>query len=327
MRERLTALLLSSNGKAQIIAPSFEVTSYSKNTWIREFIPWAEDENPFTVLVNRIDTKNNGLYFMFDDSLPLGIFWALQEALGSFRETSAITFQLNAMRILKTKEEIECMKKAGQIINKAVMQAFREAKIGLTELELSQIVNFFITKEGAQPSFAIVQFGENSALPHTNPGNRKLRVGDVMLMDCGCAVEGYNTDMTRVGIMGEPTEEQERVYSIVLQAQETAIAKIQSGMACGKVDGIARHIIEEAGYGEHFTHRLGHGVGIEVHEEPYIVRGNSKELRSGMCHSIEPGIYLEGKFGVRIEDLVCITDSGAELLTFAPKELITVQPS
>jgi Xaa-Pro dipeptidase len=327
LRERLIALILNYKGDARIIAPSFEVSSHSKHTWIQEFIPWAEDENPIETLVNAIETKKDGLHFMFDYNLPLGIYWSLQKALGNFRETSSIASQLNAMRIVKSQEEIDCIKKAGKIIEKAVMKAFHEAKIGMTELELSQIVNSVITKEGSQPSFAIVQFGENSALPHASPGNRTLENGDFILMDCGCAVEGYNTDMTRVGVMGSPIEEQESVYSIVLQAQETAIENIQPGLSCGKVDGIARRIIEEAGYGEYFTHRLGHGIGIEVHEEPYVVRGNAMQLQSGMCHSIEPGIYLEGKFGIRIEDLVCVTDTGAEVLTYAPKDLIIIDSS
>ena len=318
LRERLIALLLDSTGEARIIAPSFEISSHSDHTWISEFLPWAEDENPFSILKNTIG--HDSYAFMFDDNLPLGVYWSLRDALGGFKDESSITEYLNLMRIQKSQEELECMKKAGKIIEHAVMHAFKTANLGMTELELSQVVNSVITKEGAQTSFTIVQFGENSALPHAGPGNRALEKGDIILMDCGCAVDGYNTDMTRVGVVGSPTEEQECVYSIVLQAQETAIEKINPGISCGKVDGIARRVIEEAGYGGYFTHRLGHGIGIEVHEEPYVVRGNSKLLQTGMCHSVEPGIYLEGKFGIRIEDLVCVRETGAELLTYAPKD-------
>jgi Xaa-Pro aminopeptidase len=140
-------------------------------------------------------------------------------------------------------------------------------------------------------------------------------------MDCGCSIDGYNTDQTRVGVAGEANEETERVYSTVLRAEETAIEKIGPGIACGAADGIARRVIEDEGYGEYFTHRLGHGIGLEVHEPPYIVRGNSLALAPGMCHSVEPGVYLEGKFGIRMEDLVCITDGGCEVITYSPKDL------
>jgi Xaa-Pro dipeptidase len=327
MHERLVALILDSKGEAQIIAPSFEISNYSKHTWIQRLTPWAEDENPFTILVDMLGTKNDDFSFMFDDSLPLGIYWTLQNTVGGFKASSSITPLLNNMRLIKIQEELDSMKIAGQIIEKAVMEAFHTAELGMSEIELSQVVKSEITKKGAQPTFTIVQFGENSALPHGGPGNRTLENGDFILMDCGCAVDGYNTDMTRVGIKGTPTEEQECVYSIVLKAQESAINKIQPGINCGKIDGIARRVIEEAGYGKYFTHRLGHGIGIEVHEEPYVVRGNSMQLQSGMCHSVEPGIYLEGKFGVRIEDLVCVTDAGAELLTYAPKDLIILDKS
>jgi Xaa-Pro aminopeptidase len=230
------------------------------------------------------------------------------------------------MRLIKSDEEIEMMKKAGHIINDAVLKAFREAKIGMTELEVQQIVHKEIRRQGATPTFAAIQFGENSAIPHAAAGSRALKKGDVVLMDCGCTLEGYNTDMTRVGVVGSPSEELERVYSTVLHAVETAVENIGPGLACGAADGLARRVIDDAGYGDYFTHRLGHGIGLEVHEAPYVVRGSSQELQPGMCHSIEPGIYLEGKFGIRIEDLVCIREDGLELLTFMPRDLIQIDP-
>ena len=146
----------------------------------------------------------------------------------------------------------------------------------------------------------------------------------MVLMDCGCSIDGYNTDMTRVGVAGGPTEEQKKVHSIVLRAAETVIERLEPGLQCGSADGIARRIIEESGYGDEFTHRLGHGIGLEVHEHPYIARGNAQELESGMTHSVEPGIYMEGKFGIRIEDLVVITDDGADILTFSSRNLFII---
>jgi len=319
MRERLLALIVRKDEDPIIISPAFEMADHQSHTWIKEFLPWAEDENPFSKVANLV---GNNKVVLFDDSTPLGVYWSLGKEMGGFKDTASITPVIEEMRISKSQTEIELMKKAGRVINNAVSKAFSEAQLGMTELDIQDIVQKEIRSLGAVPTFAIVQFGENSALPHASPSYRELKRGDLVLMDCGCSVDGYNTDMTRVGVAGDPTEEMLRVHSTVLQAAETALDKIKPGMTCGVADGIARRIIDDAGYGEYFTHRLGHGVGLEVHEQPYVVRGSSQILESGMCHSVEPGIYLEGIFGIRIEDLVCIRDDGPELLTFTSRDLI-----
>ena len=324
MRERLIALIIQRDSDPKIVAPAFEVSDHASHTWIKDIEPWVEDESPYDLVAKLVGEREEGHSVLLDDNTPLGVFWNLDTALGGLRASASISPVIDAMRITKSDREIELMKKAGHIINDAVHKAFHEAKIGMTELEVQRIVHDEIRRQGATPTFAAVQFGENSALPHASPGNRVLKKGDVVLMDCGCSLDGYNTDMTRVGVVGEPTEEVTRVYSTVLHAVETAVENIASGMACGAADGLARRVIDEAGYGEYFTHRLGHGIGLEVHEPPYIVRGSTQELQPGMCHSIEPGIYLEGKFGIRIEDLVCIREDGPELLTFMPRDFIQI---
>jgi Xaa-Pro dipeptidase len=322
--ERLLALLIRKGIEPQIIAPAFEVSDHRSHTWIKDFVPWAEDEDPYTLVACLVGERSELHSVLLGDNTPLGIYWALETALGGFREAKSLSPVVDAMRITKSDKEIELMKKAGHTINTAVCKAFQEATIGMTELEVQQIVHNEIRRQGAIPTFAAVQFGENSALPHAAAGDRELKRGDVILMDCGCALDGYNTDMTRVGIVGPPTEEIKLIYSIVLHALETAVENIVPGMTCGTADGLARRIIDDAGYGEYFTHRLGHGIGLEVHEPPYVVRGSSQKLQPGMCHSIEPGIYLEGKFGIRIEDLVCIHEDKLELLTFMPRDLIQI---
>ncbi|MHA1964008.1 MAG: M24 family metallopeptidase [Candidatus Thorarchaeota archaeon] len=324
MHERLTALVIRKDTEPQIVAPAFEVSGQSSRSWVKDFVPWAEDEDPYAIISQLVGDKSGGHSVFLDDRTTLGVYWALETALGGFSNTVSLSPMINAMRIAKSEKEIELMKKAGHIIHDAVLKAFEEAKIGMTELEIQQIVHQDIRRQGATPTFAAVQFGENSAIPHAEAGIRQLKRGDVVLMDCGCILDGYNTDMTRVGVVGPPTEELERVYSTVLHAVETAVENIVPGMSCGTADGLARRVIDEAGYGEYFTHRLGHGIGLEVHEPPYVVRGSSMELQPGMCHSIEPGIYLEGKFGIRIEDLVCISKDGPELLTFMPRDLIQI---
>jgi Xaa-Pro dipeptidase len=325
LSERLIALVVTPDRDPQIVAPAFEVSTLAKQTWIKDILPWAEDEDSYKLVAKTIGPIEGEKSIAFEETLPLGIYWSLKNAVGGIKEQASLTPLIDEMRLSKTEEELVPMREAGRIINDAVSKGFNEAELGMTELEMQQIVRAEITKLGAIPTFSAIQFGENSALPHASAGFRELKKGDMVLMDCGCIVEGYNTDMTRVGVVGSPSAEQEKIYSIVLEAQQEAIERISEGLACGAADGIARRVIEEAGYGEYFTHRLGHGIGLEVHEPPYLVRGNSTELKRGMTHSVEPGIYLEGKFGVRIEDLVCVTEKDPEILTYMPRNLTTIE--
>ncbi|MFX0108594.1 MAG: M24 family metallopeptidase [Candidatus Hodarchaeota archaeon] len=321
MRERLIALLISPEGDPQIIAPSFEISELSEHTWVREFLPWAEDEDPYSLIAGSLPEDSSSPSVLFEAQLPLGVYWAIKKAVKGFGAIGSMTDFINHMRLLKSEEELHFMREAGKVIDKAVTQAFDLAVLEMTELEMRQVVQSEIVKMGANPTFSAVQFGEKSAHPHADSGTQSLKRGDIVLLDCGCSINGYNTDMTRVGVVGSPSDDQEKIHSIVLKAGQTAIENITPGLSCGAADGIARKIIEEAGYGEYFTHRLGHGIGLEVHEPPYLVRGNSETLETGMTHSVEPGIYLEGQFGIRIEDLVCVKEGGAEILTYTPREL------
>jgi Xaa-Pro dipeptidase len=324
MSERLMALLITSGNQPQIVAPAFEVSTLDEHTWIEKFLPWAEDDDPYDVVASQLTKSQGESSFAFEETLPLGIYWSLEKTVGGFQKQGSLTSLIEEMRLIKIEEELILMRKAGKIINDAVSKAYNKAQVGMTELEIQQIVRSEVTRQGAVPTFSAVQFGENSALPHASASHRELKRGDIVLMDCGCIVGGYNTDMTRVGVVGDPSDEQVRVHSVVLQAQQAAIERISEGLVCGTADGIARRVIEEAGYGECFTHRLGHGIGLEVHEPPYLVRGNSTELKPGMTHSVEPGVYLEGKFGIRIEDLVCVTEDDPEILTYMPRDLVII---
>ncbi len=324
MHERLVALLVTRDGPPRIIAPAFEVSDHQNNTWVKDFIPWNEEDDPYKMIADMLHLKQDGFHGMFDDKLPIGIYWRLEKALNGFKKTSSLSSRLENMRLIKSQEEIKLMKSAGKIIDQAITKAFTDASVGMTETQVMRIVQNEIASHGASQTFAAVQFDEKTALPHAQSGNEELREGDMVLMDCGCSVSGYNTDMTRVGVVGDPTDEQKKVYSVALHALETAIDKIKPGMMCGAADGIARRVIQEDGYGDYFTHRLGHGIGLEVHEPPYIVRGNSQVLEPGMTHSIEPGIYMEGKFGVRIEDLVAITPDGVDVMTYTPRDLFII---
>ena len=322
MRERLVALLIRRGAEPTLILPAFEESDHRSHTWITDFLPWSEDEDPFAMIANTLDSSKKPFSVLLDNSLPLGIYWSLEKAFGGFKKTESITPTIDKMRLSKSEVELDLMKKAGHIIDDAVKKAFSQVQLGMTELEVQRLVHDEILRQDATPTFAAVLFGEKSALPHAGPGSRTLKKGDVILMDCGCSLDGYNTDMTRTGVAGEPTKEVENIHSIVLKAEEAAIASITDGMNCGTADGIARRIIEDEGYGDYFTHRLGHGIGLEVHEPPYLVRGSTEVLGQGMCFSIEPGIYLEGKFGIRCEDLACVRSNGIETITYSPRDLI-----
>lgn len=324
MRERLITLIITPGGNPRIIAPYFEISTLKKHTWISDFIPWTEDEDPYELVSSCVEQSSRQYAAAFDDSTPFGVFRSVQKKLMQISKIATVTPLISSMRLLKSDDELSLIEKAGHIIHGAVSTGFESARIGMTEVELKRIVQDTIVQSGATPTFAAVQFGENSALPHAESGSRELKKGDIVLMDCGCSLGGYNTDMTRVGVLGNPTAEQEKIHSIVLKAEQSAIGELRPGIACGAADGIARKIIEESGFGEYFTHRLGHGIGLEVHEPPYLVRGNSLQLQPGMTHSVEPGIYLEGEFGIRIEDLVVIRSDGAELITFMPRDLVII---
>lgn len=325
MRERLVTLLIKPKTEPMLLVPAFEESDHASHTWIEDLVPWAEDENPYQMVAEVAETVKGSTSVLMNNDMPLGVFWSLEQAFGGFKSVGSLTPLIDSMRLRKSDFEVDLIKKAGRVIDAAVMKAFQESRIGISESEVRQIVENQVIRKGAKPTFAAVQFGENSALPHHESGCRELEKGDIVLMDCGCSIEGYNTDQTRVGVVGDPTEEMERVYSTVLEAEETAIQKLKAGLTCGAADGLARRVIEDAGYGDRFTHRLGHGIGLEVHEPPYLVRGNSDELQPGMCHSVEPGIYMEGNFGIRIEDLVCIGEKGVEVLTFSPKNLHIIE--
>ncbi|RDE15902.1 MAG: aminopeptidase P family protein [Candidatus Thorarchaeota archaeon] len=321
MRERLIALVITADGPPQIVAPSFEISNLSRLTWVKRFHPWDETDDPYSLVAKIAGPRKAGYSLLFDDSLPMGVYWSLERALGKVTKRTSLTRELDSMRIIKDRNEIAAMKEASRIIDGSVARAMSQAQAGMTELELSQLVINEDVQSRAVPTFTTVQFGENTALPHAESGDRTLHRGDMVLFDCGCSVGGYNTDITRMAVAGEPTSEQENVYSVVLQAEQAALNRISPGLTCSDADGIARRLIEENGYGQYFTHRLGHGVGLQVHEPPYLVKGNALQLKPGMTHSVEPGIYLEGRFGIRIEDLVSVTETGCDALTRSPREL------
>ena len=231
---------------------------------------------------------------------------------------------LESLRASKDAEEIAAMKAAQAIAEQALEETLKSVKVGVTEKEIAALLEYNMIRLGAEKkSFdTIIASGPNSSKPHAVPGERKIQSGDFVTIDFGCMVNGYCSDTTRTFAVGEVTEEMRKVYDTVLKAQLAGIAAAKGGAIGKEVDGAARKIIEDAGYGEYFGHSLGHSLGIEIHENPNFSQSNDKPMPVGAVASVEPGIYLPGKFGVRIEDVVILTEDGCEDITKYPKELI-----
>jgi len=231
---------------------------------------------------------------------------------------------LNRLRQVKTAEEIGRIRAASELAEDALLDLLGTLKEGVAEREWAARLDYEFKRRGASDSSfsPIVLFGSRSSLPHGRPSERTLEIGDVVLIDCGCVLDGYCSDLTRTYVFGKISGDWlEEIYAAVLTAQEAGLDAIKPGVPCADADAVARRLIEAAGFGEYFGHGLGHGVGIEVHEAPRLNKESATVLEAGMVVTVEPGIYLPGRGGVRIEDLAVVTEQGREVLTRAPKKL------
>ena len=233
---------------------------------------------------------------------------------------------MTELRGSKDEEELSCMIAAQRIAEGALAQILKEIRPGMTEKEIAARLNYLMVSAGAEKtSFdTIVASGPNGSMPHAVPGMRKVREGDFITMDFGCVYKGYCSDMTRTVALGRPSDEMRNVYDIVLQAQLAGIAAARAGVTGAAIDGAARKVIQDAGYGSCFGHSFGHSLGIDIHEAPNAAPGNDKPMPDGAVISAEPGIYLPGRFGVRIEDVMILRPDGAQVITKAPKALLVL---
>ncbi len=241
-------------------------------------------------------------------------------------ETDVLSNSINKLRMIKDEEEMEYIRKAQEIAESAFDDILGFIKEGVTEREIALELDRLMLEKGAEGiSFdTIALAGENTSMPHGVPSDKKVKKGEFVLMDFGAVYNGYHSDMTRTVCVGTPDEEMEKIYNIVLTAQEKAIAAAKAGISGKELDGIARRHICDASYGEYFGHSLGHGVGLEIHEQPNAAPSYEKNLEKGTVITIEPGIYIAGKFGVRIEDFVILTENGCINLTKSAKNIISL---
>ena len=232
--------------------------------------------------------------------------------------------ELSLLRAVKDEGEIEKLARAEQIGDEAFSYILTQIKPGITELEIAAKLEYYMKSHGAQEKGfdTIAASGLHSAMPHAVPSEKVLEKGDFLTLDFGCKYQGYCSDMTRTVVIGKANEKQKEIYKIVLEAQEAALAGLRAGMTGAEGDALARKVIEEAGCGDYFGHGLGHSVGLEIHEKPALSPKDQTILRPGIIETVEPGIYIPGLGGVRIEDMTVITENGIKNLTSSPKELI-----
>jgi len=318
--ERLNLLVVPVEGEASLVVPSFEVPLIGDAGQLVHVHGWADGQDPAALAAGLIGGVN-GQTLAVGNQLWSGFLLRLQGHLpgASWIEGDPL---LRDLRMHKEPIEIEFLAEAARLTDRAWEQFIESGPItGLTELQALQRLIDLSTGQGLADVHGICGSGPNSASPHHGGGDRIIEDGDAVVFDWGGVINGYRSDVTRTVFVGTPTDEYRKVYEVVKQANEATYRAVRPGLPLQELDRTARKIITDAGYGEAFLHRVGHGLGLEVHEEPYLVEGNELPLAPGMAFSDEPGIYLAGRFGVRIEDTVVCTEDGGRRLNNATRDL------
>ena len=323
LSERLFVLIVPAKGAPFYVCPAFEEDRAreqianapdGKNPDIRL---WQEDEDPYAGIAQGLKDRgiNSGNLGM-EETVRFVFSDGVSKAAPGLRIVSATPITAGC-RMIKTSHELALMKLANEVTLAAYESAYRSTKEGMTQHDFGRLVSMAHDWQGFSGS-ASIQVGEYSALPHGSAKPQTIREGTILLMDGGCKVEDYESDISRTVVLGKPADKMKKVFEIVHRAQSAALAAAKPGVQCQAVDAAARKVITDAGYGpdyKYFTHRVGHGIGMDGHEWPYLVRGDTLPLAPGMCFSDEPGIYIRGEFGVRLEDDMHITENGSELFT------------
>lgn len=323
LSERLLSVVVPKTGTPFVVCPAFEEDRAREQLEGGplganvDVFTWHEHENPYELIASGLGDRGlrtgslgveETVRFVFSDGVA--------KAAPALRIVSGTTVTAGC-RVVKDAHELELMRLASAVTLKAYEAAYNALEEGMTQDDFRSLVSNAHQRLGFSGG-AGVQVGEYSALPHGSLTPQVIREGSILLIDGGCTVEGYRSDLSRTFVLGQPTEKMKTVFAIELEAQTAALNAARPGVPCEAVDAAARKVITDAGYGpdyEYFTHRVGHGIGMDGHEWPYLVRGNTLPLEPGMTFSDEPGIYLPGEFGVRLEDDMVITENGAELMT------------
>lgn len=320
--ERLTCLVVPADSEPIMVVPALEELAALASPLADlglEILTWTETEDPISLVAARLSSAQ---VVALDDHMWAEKVLRFRAAMQGVHQIPAGTF-LGPLRIRKDATEIASLKAAGAAIDSVHERISEILRPGRSEREVGREIHDAIIDAGhAHVDFVIVASGPNGASPHHDVSDRIIREGDAVVIDIGGTMpDGYCSDSTRTYAVGEPDPDFLRMYSILLEAQKAAVESVRPGMTCEAVDAVARDLMSEAGIGDLFIHRIGHGIGLQSHEEPYLVSGNSLVLQPGMAFSIEPGFYLEGRFGARIEDIVICTDEGVQSVNHRPHHL------
>jgi len=312
-------MLLVSQTHAGFLMPALNADSCRQKTRL-PFFTWADDNGPHAALADLLTAS--GLpaspSVVLDETMRADFALLLLDALpGARRRFTDDT--VGFLRARKDDGEYKLLKASAVLNDRAIQAGFDALKEGITECEIAAVIRDVYKQAGAVPVFTSVCFAGNGAFPHHHTGDTQLNAGDAVLIDAGGCLDGYPSDMTRVGFFGAPSEEFQKVHAIVERAVEAALAAAKPGVKAREIDKAARDVIAAAGYGDRFPHRTGHGMGIDIHEPPYLTATSETVLDEGMVFSIEPGIYLHGEFGLRLEDIVILREDGPEILSDMPR--------
>ncbi len=324
--ERLTALVIPAEGSPALVVPKLEAPGFADLPLEElgvEVVTWVDGDDPHGLAAERLGGSERVAVSDFTPALHV---LALREALPKAGQVLAGPI-VRELRMRKDAAEIEALRTAGAAIDRVHARVGEWLRPGRTEAEVGADIATAIVEEGhALAEFIIVGSGPNSASPHHGVSDRVIEAGDVVVVDIGGPVaEGYNSDSTRTYAVGQPRDaDVAATYAVLRDAQQAAVDAVRPGVSAESIDAAARHVIAAAGFGEFFIHRTGHGIGLDVHEEPYIVAGNGLILEPGMAFSIEPGIYQAGRWGARIEDIVVVTEDGAEPMNRRPHDLVVL---
>ncbi|HWP31082.1 MAG TPA: Xaa-Pro peptidase family protein [Fimbriimonadales bacterium] len=319
--ERMLLMAIPAKGEPAMIVPELSAT-HAQKTGIRDIRTWKDGEDPDALFERlAIEWGLQTSVIAVDDEMPANYLLRMQQALPAalFKCGGDISAQL---RKRKDPEELALMRKAAEIADAAFDEILKNIKVGMTEKQVARIILEAMSERGGIPTFCIVAAGANGAEPHHDTSEDVIREGDIVVMDWGCMVSHYLSDITRTIAVGKASDEAKKIYEIVYKAHMSARSATRPGKRCEEIDEAARKVIEEAGYGKYFVHRTGHGIGIQGHEPPHIVKGSKSLLEPGQCFTVEPGIYLPGKFGVRIENVVTVTENGHESLNAEPPDTL-----
>lgn len=323
--ERLTCLIVPAEGDPVLVAPGLEVPAAKASPLGALGIPvngWAETDDPYALVATLTPDAST---VALADSMVASTVLRLRDAMPSAHQRLAGPV-LRELRMIKSKGEIDHLRRAGRAIDSVHEQVPDLLRPGRTEREIGDdIAEAIIAAGHVSVDFVIVASGPNGASPHHEVSDRRLTVGDPVVVDIGGTMPSrYCSDSTRMYALGHAPDEFLQYYGVLQEAQRRAVESVRPGVTAESVDAVARTTITEAGYGDRFVHRTGHGIGLQTHEEPYIVEGNSEPLKAGMVFSVEPGIYLPGRHGARIEDIVVVTGDGAESLNNTTHDLVVV---